>query len=212
MAEQFDFYVSREAHLVVSAAPFFCSFSRLSDWLLPFLDTLISVAIPLHVVVLRRCCTGPFSLIGSKAKLFFYSCGLKSRREAGLGNKQSFLQLLTYTLYSRQPWSAYAVHLTTLSPPALLGDLLLVWLCHKATGSWGESLHDQSMTALYFWIFTSKWIKLLGHYIRYPVDILMLPISILFGYFHGAIKMYAVMTLNVVCIPHFQVFLCFLSL
>lgn len=54
------------------------------------------------------------------------------------------------------------------------------------------------MTALYFWIFTSKWIKLLGHYLRYPVDVLLLPVSVLFGYFHGAIKMYAVMTLNVV--------------
>ncbi|KAJ5782174.1 hypothetical protein N7457_003948 [Penicillium paradoxum] len=100
-------------------------------------------------------------------------------------------------IWHRQPWSAYAVHLTTLSPPALLGDLLLVWLCHKATGSWGESLHDQSMTLLYMWIFTSKWIKLLGHYLRYPVDVLLLPVSVLFGYFHGAIKMYAVMTLNV---------------
>jgi fucose permease len=48
------------------------------------------------------------------------------------------------------------------------------------------------------WMFTSKWIKLLGHYIRYPVDVFLLPVSILFGYFHGAIKMYAVMTLNVV--------------
>lgn len=110
---------------------------------------------------------------------------------------------LTCFLSSRQPWSAYAVHLTTLSPPALLGDLLLVWLCHKATGSWGESLHDQSMTLLYMWIFTSKWIKLLGHYLRYPVDVLLLPVSILFGYFHGAIKMYAVMTLNVVCSTFF---------
>lgn len=101
-------------------------------------------------------------------------------------------------LYSRQPWSAYAVHLTTLSPPALLGDLLLIWLCHKATTPWGNALHDQAMTALYMWMFTSKWIKLLGHYIRYPVDVFLLPVSILFGYFHGIIKMYAVMTLNVV--------------
>lgn len=121
--------------------------------------------------------------------------------------------MLTYafSFSSRQPWSAYAVHLTTLSPPALLGDLLLVWLCHRATGSWGESLHDSSMTALYFWIFTSKWIKLLGHYLRYPVDVLLLPVSVLFGYFHGAIKMYAVMTLNVVCLnfPRFLFFCLF---
>ncbi|KAK4866935.1 hypothetical protein LT330_008098 [Penicillium expansum] len=100
-------------------------------------------------------------------------------------------------IWHRQPWSAYAVHLTTLSPPAFLGDILLVWLCHKATGSWGESWHDQSMTMLYLWIFTSKWIKLLGHYLRYPVDVFLLPVSVIFGYLHGAIKMYAVMTLNV---------------
>lgn len=56
------------------------------------------------------------------------------------------------------------------------------------------------MTSLYLWMFTSKWIKLLGHYIRYPVDVFLLPVSILFGYFHGAIKMYAVMTLNVVSV------------
>ena len=90
------------------------------------------------------------------------------------------------------------MHLTTLSPPALLGDLLLVWLCHKASVGWGEVSHDRAMTSLYLWMFTSKWIKLLGHYIRYPVDVFLLPVSILFGYFHGAIKMYAVMTLNVV--------------
>lgn len=99
---------------------------------------------------------------------------------------------------SRQPWSAYAVHLTTLSPPALLGDLLLVWLCHKATITWGDAAHARAMMALGLWMFTSKWIKLLGHYIRYPVDVLLLPVSVIFGYLHGAIKMYAVMTLNVV--------------
>lgn len=62
------------------------------------------------------------------------------------------------------------------------------------------------MTALYFWIFTSKWIKLLGHYLRYPVDVLLLPVSVLFGYFHGAIKMYAVMTLNVVSLQSLSSF------
>lgn len=90
------------------------------------------------------------------------------------------------------------MHLTTLSPPALLGDLLLVWLCHKATITWGDASHARAMMALGLWMFTSKWIKLLGHYIRYPVDVLLMPVSIIFGYFHGAIKMYAVMTLNVV--------------
>lgn len=75
---------------------------------------------------------------------------------------------------------------------------MLVWLCHRATLSWGDVRHDQAMKALVVWMFTSKFIKLLGHYIRYPVDVLLLPVSIVFGYLHGAIKMYAVMTLNVV--------------
>ena len=54
------------------------------------------------------------------------------------------------------------------------------------------------MEALGLWMFISKFIKLMGHYIRYPVDVLLLPVSILFGYFHGIIKIYAVLTLNVV--------------
>lgn len=53
------------------------------------------------------------------------------------------------------------------------------------------------MQALGLWMFVSKFIKLVGHYIRYPVDGLLLPVSILFGYLHGIIKIYAVLTLNV---------------
>lgn len=49
-------------------------------------------------------------------------------------------------------------------------------------------------------MFVSKFIKLLGHYIRYPADFLLLPVSIFFGYFHGLIKLYAAFTLNVVCV------------
>ncbi|KAL4994435.1 nucleotide-diphospho-sugar transferase [Aspergillus recurvatus] len=99
-------------------------------------------------------------------------------------------------IWHRQLWSAYAVHMTTLSPPALLGDLGLIFLCHKATASWDEHAHTLAMLFLAAWMFVSKFIKLLGHYIRYPVDWVFLPVSILFGYFHGAIKMYAVMTLS----------------
>lgn len=55
-----------------------------------------------------------------------------------------------------------------------------------------------AMQALGLWMFVSKFIKLVGHYIRYPVDGLLLPVSILFGYLHGIIKIYAVLTLNVV--------------
>lgn len=58
-------------------------------------------------------------------------------------------------------------------------------------------------------MFISKFIKLLGHYRRYPADFLLLPVSILFGYFHGAIKIYAAVTLNVVS---YRNLLCYLFL
>lgn len=44
----------------------------------------------------------------------------------------------------------------------------------------------------------SKFLKLLGHYIRHPVDFLLLPVSIIFGYLHGLIKAKAMLTLDVV--------------
>ncbi|KAI9705848.1 MAG: hypothetical protein M1836_005254 [Candelina mexicana] len=101
--------------------------------------------------------------------------------------------------FSRQPWSAYAVQLPTLSPPALLGDLLIVYFCYEATKELGLESDCRTWTlgSLVFWMFTTKFLKLLGHFIRYPSDILLLPVSILFGYAHGVIKVYALFTLNV---------------
>ncbi|EHA25997.1 hypothetical protein ASPNIDRAFT_56966 [Aspergillus niger ATCC 1015] len=60
----------------------------------------------------------------------------------------------------------------------------------KQCARWSRSNWRSNLTSI-------KFIKLLGHYIRYPVDVILLPVSILFGYFHGAIKIYAVLTLNV---------------
>ncbi|KAI5284937.1 hypothetical protein KEM52_002677, partial [Ascosphaera acerosa] len=91
----------------------------------------------------------------------------------------------------------YAVYLTTLSPPALIGDLALIGFLSKGTAAWDEPARTYALRALLTWMFVSKFIKLLGHYIRYPSDFILLPVSILFGYLHGLIKVYAAWTLNV---------------
>ena len=103
----------------------------------------------------------------------------------------------TLTFYhSQQPWSTYAVQLTTLSPPALVGDALL-WLCLLwGIADWPVQQRQVAIWSLFGWMFFSKFIKLITHFVRYPVDILLWPVSILFGWFHGAIKMYAFATLN----------------
>lgn len=99
-------------------------------------------------------------------------------------------------IWHKQPWSTYAVHLTTLSPPAFIGDLTLWYFIHRATFFW--TANDRFLAALLLlgWMIFSKFIKLITHFVRYPVDILLWPVSILFGWFHGAIKMYALITLS----------------
>lgn len=51
---------------------------------------------------------------------------------------------------------------------------------------------------IFMFAFT-KVVKLIGLFRRQPSDIKYLPVSILFGYLHGLIKLYALVTLNMVC-------------
>jgi len=44
----------------------------------------------------------------------------------------------------------------------------------------------------------TKVVKLVGLFVRNPSDIMFLPVSIVFGYFHGFIKLYALFTLKMV--------------
>ncbi|KAL8910981.1 MAG: hypothetical protein Q9171_003792 [Xanthocarpia ochracea] len=100
-------------------------------------------------------------------------------------------------IWTRQPWSTYAVYLTTVSHWAIVWDALLIYLYFDMAVSWPRESQECGLAVLASWMFLSKFLKLLGHYIRYPVDFLLLPVSILFGYFHGLIKGYAMLSLNV---------------
>ncbi|KAK2801846.1 hypothetical protein FQN50_007591 [Emmonsiellopsis sp. PD_5] len=111
--------------------------------------------------------------------------------------RSNLTTLFQEAVVCRQPWSTYAVYLTTLSPPAFLGDYALIALCQEGTRDWDEDSRNLILHSLYVWMFVSKFIKLLGHYIRYPVDFVLLPVSIFFGYFHGLVKLYAACSLNV---------------
>jgi hypothetical protein len=51
------------------------------------------------------------------------------------------------------------------------------------------------------WTFVfSKTVKLWGHFFRYPADVIFIPVYIAFGYFHGAIKFWGLLTLNAVSV------------
>ncbi|KAI4197073.1 MAG: hypothetical protein LQ350_006143 [Teloschistes chrysophthalmus] len=100
-------------------------------------------------------------------------------------------------IWKIQPWSTYAVYLTTISHWALLWDCLLIYFYLDMARPWSKESQSMGLAILVTWMFLSKFLKLMGHYIRYPVDFLLLPVSILFGYFHGLIKGYAMVSLNV---------------
>ena len=51
------------------------------------------------------------------------------------------------------------------------------------------------MSVFVLWLIFTKTVKLLPHFYRYPEDIKYLPMHFLFGYLHGLIKLYALVTL-----------------
>ena len=90
---------------------------------------------------------------------------------------------------------------TTITAWALPYDVLVLYTWYQASEAWPQQHRHILFAALLSWTFLfSKTVKLWGHFLRYPVDILFLPVYILFGYFHGAIKAYGMLTLNAVSI------------
>ncbi|KAF4546846.1 Hypothetical protein D9617_173g015910 [Elsinoe fawcettii] len=94
------------------------------------------------------------------------------------------------------PWTTYAVFQTTLTAWAFL-DPVLFYLIYRASETWNLEYRTGIRVFAAIWIFLfAKTIKLIGHYIRYPTDVALLPISILFGYIHGIIKLVGLCTLS----------------
>lgn len=106
--------------------------------------------------------------------------------------------LLTRALCRTQPWSTYAVHQTTIVHWAFLWDFLIIYTFLMCSQPWSSDERKLGLYVLFAWMFVSKFVKLIGHYVRYPFDFLLLPVSIVFGYLHGLIKAKAMLSLNVV--------------
>lgn len=82
---------------------------------------------------------------------------------------------------------------------ALPYDFFIFYSWHKATEQWPADDRQALMIALAAWTFVfSKTVKLWGHFFRYPADVVFIPVYIAFGYFHGCIKFWGLLTLNAV--------------
>ncbi|KAK4938203.1 hypothetical protein LTR66_015113 [Elasticomyces elasticus] len=99
-------------------------------------------------------------------------------------------------VWKHQPWSTYAVQLTTLSPPAIVGDLALWALLYLAVQDWAAQDANIAFYCFAGWMTFSKFIKLVTHFVRFPTDIFLWPVSVLFGWCHGFIKIHAFLTMT----------------
>lgn len=78
-------------------------------------------------------------------------------------------------------------------------DPFIPFALWKATANFDPETRRSLLIAQIVFVFGfTKVVKLFGLFRRNPSDILYLPLSIVFGYFHGLIKLYALFTLNMV--------------
>lgn len=93
------------------------------------------------------------------------------------------------TVWRRQPWSIYAVYLTSFVNFALFYDLALVFTFSKTP--W---MHQIGVLPLYIWIILSKLVKLTPYFLRHPRDLKFLPAYYVFAYSHSLIQLFALLT------------------
>ncbi|KAF2017668.1 glycosyltransferase family 2 protein [Aaosphaeria arxii CBS 175.79] len=108
-------------------------------------------------------------------------------------------------MWVNYPWSLYAVFQTTITQWAFLYDCALFatfYLALLEAGYYQDSHSESNSHLPLLWTFFlghyafTKTIKLIPHLLRNPGDVRFVPVSVLFGYFHNAIKLYGCITVT----------------
>ncbi|KAF2174622.1 hypothetical protein K469DRAFT_705802 [Zopfia rhizophila CBS 207.26] len=79
---------------------------------------------------------------------------------------------------------------------SLLTDPLLLYLLYRATDSYDGVTRSWASFLLMLWMLIAKIAKLFPHFYRRPRDIFLIPVTWAFGYMHGFIKYYALLTIG----------------
>lgn len=125
---------------------------------------------------------------------FLYQCS----RWARSNWRSNYTSLCTERhVWYQQPWSTYALHIATFTSLSVAFDPLIICLTHLATVEWSGNYHLYALVAQILWMLVTKYVKLHALFAQNPADLIYLPVSILFGYFHGFIKLWALGTLRV---------------
>jgi len=124
---------------------------------------------------------------------FLYQCS----RWARSNWRSNYTSLITERhVWKQQLWSTYALHIATFTSLSFAFDPLIIFLTFKATANWPPNYQFYAVLAQLIWMSITKFVKLIGLFVREPLDLIFLPVSVLFGYFHGFIKLYALFTLR----------------
>ncbi|TLS27846.1 hypothetical protein PpBr36_00686 [Pyricularia pennisetigena] len=99
-------------------------------------------------------------------------------------------------VWKQQWWCTYALHIATFTSLAFVFDFLILAALWWGAEDWKPVNRTRALYAQLAFLAFSKVVKLVGLFRRHPADIMFLPVSIVFGYFHGLIKIYAGLTLN----------------
>ena len=127
---------------------------------------------------------------------FLYQCS----RWARSNWRSNWTSLVTERyIWKQQPWCTYSLHFATFTSLAFIMDPLILYLSWYAFESYGALVQLMVFWSHFIFVFAfTKVVKLVGLFRKNPSDIMFLPVSIIFGYFHGLIKLYALFTLNMV--------------
>lgn len=104
----------------------------------------------------------------------------------------------SYWRSMRYAWGCYVIYAGQFQTPALLVDSFLFYLLHSALLNASASVRTYSFVAYGLWIFFTKNLKMIPHYIRHPADMRFIPVSIAFSYIHGFFNIYALCTLTTI--------------
>ncbi|CAF9907924.1 MAG: hypothetical protein HETSPECPRED_007938 [Heterodermia speciosa] len=103
-------------------------------------------------------------------------------------------------IWREQPWSSYALHISSFNPPALVVDGALSYFLHHALEAAQPNPYGFStmmgLVIFAVWLLFTKTVKLWPYFCEHPEDLTMLPAQIVFGYVHGLIKLYTLLTLH----------------
>lgn len=81
----------------------------------------------------------------------------------------------------------------------MVDGALAYLLYHILEGAQPNYLGLSTSMGLYLfavWLLFTKSVKLFPYFYEYPQDLKYLPVQIVFGYFHGLIKLYSLLTLH----------------